>query len=94
MKKNDVLRLNAYADDLVAALASSMFSNVADAQEHAATAFLCSVGALTHCGYQVIGPPSVPPLNELCQAIARGRSRARSERKSTGDAVPGQPDHA
>lgn len=85
MKKNDVLRINSYADDLIEALAASMFSELPDAQEHAASAFLCSVGALTHVGYQIMGPPSVPPLNELVRAVARGRDRRRMNRKETPD---------
>lgn len=81
MKKSDQLRVNSYADELIDSLAQAMFPDLSDSHEYAATAFLCSVGALTHCGYQIMGPPSVPPLNMLVRAVAGSRDRRRALRK-------------
>lgn len=99
MKKADTLRLNSYADDLISALANSLFSNIDDAEEHAATAFLSSVGALAACGYQIMAPINTPPIDLLTRAVAGNRDRRRALRKeaTTSEAAAQrgivEPDH-
>ena len=43
----------------------------------AAASFVQAMGVLTHMGYQVIGPPSTPPIAQLTRAVSQAQARRR-----------------
>ena len=53
----------------------------------AAKSFVQAMAVLTHMGYQVIGPPSVPPIAQLTRAVSLAETRRHLLAKRTEDSA-------